>query len=71
MTSQRVGNIKRYNPRKDAKSAKKRVSCHFDRREKSFSNPSHSLGLTRPEPFTLPSWRLSAIKKIDRMNGEW
>ena len=31
--------------------------CHFDRREKSFLNPSHSLGMTGLSP---PPWRLCA-----------
>ena len=32
--------------RKDAKAARGGGLCHFDRREKSFSDPSHSFGMT-------------------------
>jgi hypothetical protein len=36
--------------------------CHFDQREKSFSDPSHSLGMTDLGPSPL---RLAALRKID------
>jgi hypothetical protein len=39
--------------RKDAKAAR----CHFDRRERSFSDPSHSLGMTDFWSVTLRAWR--------------
>ena len=52
--------------RKSAKHALSRVEgdarCHFDRREKSFSDPSHSLGITDRGPSPLRAWRLGGRK---------
>jgi len=44
--------------RKGAKAAR----CHFERREKSFLDPSHMLGMTDSGPVTWRSWRLGASK---------
>ena len=41
---------------KHAKGAKEE-HCHFERREKSFLDPSHSLGMTGFWPVTLRPWR--------------
>ena len=47
--------------RKDAKHVLSQVEgaarCHFDRREKSFLDPSHSLGMTDFGSVTLRAWR--------------
>src|SRR3989304_1346289 len=45
--------------RKDAKAAKEK-RCHFERREKSFLDPSHSLGMTGLGPVPWRAWHLGA-----------
>ena len=47
---------------KDAE-AQRNTRCHFDRREKSFSDPSHSLGMTGlgPSLSVLAPWRESSF----------
>jgi hypothetical protein len=45
-TTKGTKNTKEDFSRKDAKGAR----CHFDRREKSFSDPSQSLGMTDRGP---------------------
>ena len=39
-----------------------KTNGHFDRREKSFSDPSHSLGMTDGGPLPLRAWRLGERK---------
>src|SRR3970282_645830 len=39
-----------------------KTNCHFDRREKSFLDPSHSLGMTDGGPSPLRAWRLGGRK---------
>ena len=53
-----IPNQQRDDARKDAKHAKGE-RCHFDRREKSLLDPSHSFGMTGlgPSLCALASWR--------------
>jgi hypothetical protein len=43
--------------RAKAQSTPRKIPCHFDRREKSFLDPSHSLGMTGLGPSPLRPWR--------------
>src|SRR3990172_11293028 len=40
------------------------TNCHFDQREKSFLNPSHSTRDDEPWPVTLRAWRLGGRNPV-------